>query len=168
MLGLFAGGFFSVIVSAALCLGELALSGVRMPAEALGLSAMVFSVTGVLEGLITVAVIGTLSRMNPRWIREPAGEGRRALALLGFAALVLASVGFLAASALPDGLERVAGMVGLAGREHAVLTAPLPDYESMAINSPWLRKAAGGLLGLGITSLACFLLGKWISRWRSA
>ena len=168
MVGLFAGGFLSVIVSAALCLGELALSGVRMPAQVLGISAAVFSVTGLLEGLITVAVIGTLTRMNPRWIPQPTGEGRRALALLGCAALVLASAGFLFASALPDGLERVAGLVGLAGHEHAVLPAPLPDYETLALDNPWLRKAAAGLLGLGVTSLACFLLGKWISRWRSA
>lgn len=166
--GLFAGGFLSVIVSAALCLGELALSGVRMPAEVLGVSVFVFSITGLLEGLITVAVIGTLTRMNPRWILEPSGQGRRALAVLGCAALVLASTGFLIASALPDGLERVAGLVGIAGREHAVLVAPLPDYDTLVIGNPWLRKAAAGLLGLGVTSLACFLLGKWISRWRSA
>ena len=168
MVGLFFGGFLSVIVSAALCLGELALSGVRMPAQVLGISVLVFSVTGLLEGLITVAVIGSLTRMNPRWIREPAGEGRRALALLACAALVLASTGFLVASALPDGLERVAGLVGLAGHERAVLAAPLPDYDTLVIDNPWLRRATAGLLGLGLTTLACFLLGKWISRWRSA
>lgn len=168
MIGLFAGGFLSVVVSAALCLGELALSGVRMPGEVLGISALVFSITGLLEGLITVAVIGTLTRMNPRWIREPAGEGRRALALLGCTALVLASAGFLVASTLPDGLERTAGLVGLTGREHAILAAPLPDYETLAIDYPWLRRAAAGLLGLSATTLACYLLGKWISRWRSA
>lgn len=168
MAGLFFGGFLSVIVSAALCLGELALSGVRMPAQVLGISVLVFSVTGLLEGLITVAVIGSLTRMNPRWIREPAGEGRRALALLACAALVLASTGFLVASALPDGLERVAGLVGLAGHERAVLAAPLPDYDTLVIDNPWLRRATAGLLGLGLTTLACFLLGKWISRWRSA
>ncbi len=168
MLGLFAGGFLSVTVSAALCLGELALSGVRMPAEVLGVSVIVFTVTGLLEGLITVAVIGSLLRMNPRWIREPSGEGRRAMAVLGCVALVLASTAFLLASTLPDGLERVAGLVGVAEREHVVLAAPMPDYESLAIDNPWLRKAAAGLLGLGVTTLACFLLGKWISRWRSA
>jgi len=168
MAGLFLGGFLSVIVSAALCLGELALSGVRMPAQVLGISVAVFSVTGLLEGLITAAVIGSLTRMNPRWIREPAGEGRRALALLACAALVLASTGFLIASALPDGLERVAGLVGLAGHEHAILAAPLPDYDTLVIDNPWLRRATAGLLGLGVTTLACFLLGKWISRWRSA
>ncbi|HEY3443237.1 MAG TPA: energy-coupling factor ABC transporter permease [Paludibaculum sp.] len=168
MAGLFFGGFFSVIVSAALCLGELALSGVRMPAQVLGISVVVFSVTGVLEGLITVAVIGSLTRMNPRWIREPSGEGRRALALLACAALLLASTGFLIASALPDGLERVAGLVGIAGRQHAVLAAPLPDYDTLVIDNPWLRRATAALLGLGVTTLACFLVGKWISRWRNA
>lgn len=168
MVGLFAGGLLSVAVSAGLCLGELALSGVRLPAEVLGLSVLIFSVTGLLEALITVAVIGSLARMNPRWIREPAGEGRRVLALLGCVALVLASTGFLLASALPDGLERVAGLVGLDGREQVVLAAPMPDYESLAIDNPWLRRAAAGLAGLGVTTLACYLLGRWISRWRSA
>lgn len=166
--GLFLGGFLSAIVAAALCLGELALSGVRMPAQVLAISVVVFSVAGLLEGLITVAVIGSLTRMNPRWLREPAGEGRRVLALLACVALVLASTGFLVASALPDGLERVAGLVGIAGHEHTVLAAPLPDYDTLVIDNPWLRRATAGLLGLGITTLACFLLGKWISRWRSA
>ncbi len=154
--GIALGGFLSVFVSAILCLGELFLSGVRIPNHALGIGLIVFCITGLLEGAITLAVLGSLEKMNPRWLRAPETEGRPALILLGLFALVLVSAGFLAASALPDGLERVAGLAGLGGKESA------------AAAEPWLRQAALGLGGLTATFLACYLLGRWIVRWRNA
>jgi len=154
--GVFLGGFLSVFVSAILCLGELFLSGVRIPNHALGIGLIVFCVTGLLEGAITLAVLGSLEKMNPRWLRAPETEGRPALILLGLFALVLVSAGFLAASALPDGLERVAGLAGLG------------DKETAAVAEPWLRQAALGLAGLTATFLACYLVGRWIVRWRNA
>ncbi len=168
MAGLFVGGVLSVLVSASACLVELMVSGVRMPAQVLGLSVVVFLITGVMEGAISVAVMSALGRLNPRWQVQPAGGERRALLALGLAALALCCGGFLVASSLPDGLERVSALVGLAGRERVVLQAPLPDYEALSLGAPWLRKAAAGLLGLAVTTLACFGLGRWISRWRSA
>ncbi|MBI5085237.1 MAG: energy-coupling factor ABC transporter permease [Acidobacteria bacterium] len=137
--GVFAGGFLSVLVAACLCLGELAVSAVKVPASMLGLSLAVFTVTGALEGVITVAVIGAVERINPRWIKAPGEQGRPALALLGLVAVVLVSVGFLMASALPDGLERTLGLGG----------------ERAAAGS-WLKEAGAGLAGLGVTFLLCY------------
>ena len=153
--GLFAGGFLSVFVSASLCLGELALSGVRMPNAALGVGLLAFSVNGALEGAITVAVLAALERMNPRWLDASAARsGRPALALLGLSALILSAGAFFLASALPDGLERLSAMAGL----HA------PE----AAEQPWLQQSLLAVAGLGVTFLLCYGLGRWISRWRKA
>jgi cobalt/nickel transport system permease protein len=165
--GVFLAGFASVFVAACLCLGELALSGVRMPLPVLGLALGVFVLTAALEGVITVAVVRALERMNPKWTAGDA-QARPVLAALGLAALVLAVGGFLVASALPDGLERVAGLVGLEGKERVLLQAPLPDYEAVMVENPWVRKAGAGLVGLAITFVVCLLAGRWFARWRNA
>ena len=150
--GLFVGGFLSVFVSACLCLGELSLSGVHMPNAALGLGVLVFSVNGALEGAITVAVLAALERMNPRWLEAPAREARPALSLLGLVALILAATAFFLASSLPDGLERLSALAGL----------PSPE----AAAEPWLRQSALAVAGLGATFAICYVLGRWITRWR--
>lgn len=167
-LGLFLAGFFSVFVSACLCLGQLALSGVRMPGHVLALAVTVFCITAALEGAITVAVVTALERIQPGWRREAPQPGRRLLILVGLAAFFLASAGFFLASTLPDGLERVAGLVGLEGKEHATIAAPFPDYEALMLSNPWLRNAAAGLSGLLLTLLVCLLIGRWIAKWRNA
>jgi cobalt/nickel transport system permease protein len=164
--GVFLGGFLSVFVSACLCLGQLALSGVPMPGQVLVLAVGVFTITAALEGAITLAVVGALEKLHPNWRRESPREGRGFLALLGLAALLLASAGFFLASALPDGLERVAGLVGLEGKEQSIFSSPLPDYEALMLSNPWLRSAGAGLVGVGLTLVTCLLLGRGIVRWR--
>lgn len=167
-LGLFLAGFLSVFVSACLCLGQLALSGVRMPGQVLGLAAAVFAAAAALEGAITVAVVSALERIQPGWRHESPQPGRSLLILLGLAAFLLASAGFFVASALPDGLERVAGLLGLEGRERVLLSSPFPDYQTLSVANPWLRNALAGLAGLVLTLVVCLLAGRWISKWRNA
>src|SRR5947208_187274 len=53
----FAAGTLSVAVSALLALGELMLSGVRMPSSILGVSLGLFAVSALIEGAITMAVM---------------------------------------------------------------------------------------------------------------
>ena len=166
-LGIFLGGFLSVFVSACLCLGELALSGVPIPAQALLLALGVYCVTSILEGAITVAVLGALETMNPRWLQHSSQPvARPTLIALAGATLALASAGFLVASALPDGLERIAGLIGL--EEKALFHAPLPDYQTLAAANPWLSKATAGLGGLLLTFGLCYIVGRWLARWRNA
>jgi cobalt/nickel transport system permease protein len=162
--GVFVGGFLSVAVAGWLCLGELALSGVRLRAEVLLLALAVFSVAALVEGAITVSVLGALERINPSWLAAPAERRRPAVAALALAALVLGAAGFLLASALPDGLERVAGLVGLEERARVVLHAPLADYQVARLADPWLRKAVAGLCGLLVTCGLCFAAGRWLRR----
>lgn len=167
-LGVFLGGFLSVFVAACLALAELALSGVRMPAGVTSVALGVFALTAVLEGVITVAVVGALERMNPGWIQRPAANGRAALSVLAAGAVLLVTVGILFASANPDGLERFAEQVGIAGSARALLTAPLAGYQAALLDSAWLRESVAGGVGLMLIFLVCFVIGRAILRGRSA
>lgn len=166
-LGVFLAGFCSVFVSASLCLGELGLSGVHLTGAPLGVALLVFLVTATLEGAITVAVVGALEKINPRWRHAGTPHSRPMLSFLMAAALLIASCGFMVASSLPDGLEHFAEAMDITGREFSLFTAPLPDYEALNVASPWLRKALAGLTGLTLTTLVCFLLGRWLIRPRN-
>lgn len=167
-LALFSGGLLSVLVSATLAISELAVSGVRMPGSVLGLSLGLFVVAGVLEGLITVAVVEALESMNPEFVRKPAARGSRALGALALAAVLLATAGVLFASAHPDGLEKLAENIGLAAQARTLVATPLADYEVASLQWPWLRKALAGLAGLALIYGVCMLWGRWPARKRSA
>lgn len=166
--GAFLAGFLSVLVSALLCLGELALSGTRLQPSLFLLALGVFVVTALLEGVITMMVLNALERINPGWLQPRTQAGRPVFAALAAVAVLLATAGFAVASSLPDGVERLAGLTGLDQHEITLFHAPLPDYESAAIENPWLKKAVAGLSGLSVTAGACLVLGRVLSRWRSA
>ncbi len=166
--GLFLAGVLSVLVAALLCLGELALSGVRLSGGVLAVALAVFAVAAIIEGAITVSVLGALERLNPSWLTMPAARQKVALSALALAALVLGAGGFLVASTLPDGLERVAGLVGIEEHARAVAAAPMPDYEALAVSEPWLRKAIAGLCGLAITFVLCYVAGHFARRGKVA
>jgi hypothetical protein len=130
----------------------------------MGLAVGVFAVTGVLEGLITAAVVGGLERMNPDWLRTSKNTGGPALAALFTAALVLAAGGFAVASSLPDGLERMAGLAGITSQEINLFQAPLADYDAAVAAAPWVRKALAGLAGLGLALAFTWLAARLLKR----
>jgi cobalt/nickel transport system permease protein len=165
---LFLGGALSVFTAACLALAELLLSGIRIPGFILGGSLGLFGVTALIEGAITVAVVEALQRMNPGWIRRPETAGRSALGALAVASLVLATVGALFASALPDGLERLAERAGISGRARNLIETPLADYQAAFIDSPWPSQIAAGLTGLLLITALCLLLSRLVGRGKRA
>ncbi|MCZ2097272.1 MAG: energy-coupling factor ABC transporter permease [Anaerolineae bacterium] len=167
-IGGFAGGFVSVFAAGILCLGQLGLSGVRYPGSVLALSLVVFLITAALEGVITASVLRALERMQPGWVAADGRRARPVMAALLLAAVGLSLTGFLFASTAPDGLERLAGLAGLEGKEAVLLSAPLPDYEALAAGNPWLRKAVPGLAGLLLTYALVAGLARLTLRPRSA
>lgn len=164
---IFFGGLFSVMVSAALALGELLLSGVPMPAAALRISLGLFLVSGLLEGAITLAVMRALETIQPDFIRRP-GSNARVLGWIGMAAVLLALGGVLIASAYPDGIWKLAGDIGIATRARSLVAAPLADYQVTLFGSAWLRKAAAGLAGVCLIYGACLVGGRLLARQRGA
>jgi len=157
----FTGAALSVVTSALLAIGELQLSGVKMPPAILGVSLALFAVSGLLEGAITLGVVRALGALHPGWIRNPPGVSRRrALAAVAFSALLLAAGAAWISSSEPDGLEKLAERTSIASRARALVPALLGDYETSLISTPWLSKAAAGVAGLALV----FGLAVWIGR----
>ncbi len=144
---IFAGGFLSVLVSACLALGQLMISGVRMPRGALWVSLGLFLISAVIEGVITVAAVRGIERLNTGWVRGPESTSSPTLAAIALAALVLVVAGTLVASAAPDGIQQ--------------LTA-------LGVDAAWSRKALAGVAGLILIFAICVAGGKLIFRQRLA
>jgi len=162
----FAGGLLSVMVAASLTMVELRISGLPMPMAVASVSSGLFLISGLIEGAITVAVVSSLEKMNPDWL-QPAPEARRSWGALIIAAILLASVGALFASALPDGLEKLAETLGIADRSRNLVEAPVAEYELRWVDQPLMRKAAAGLLGLGMIYGICLAVGRVLARRRT-
>ena len=163
---IFAGAFLSVAVSASLALGELLISGVRMPQPVIFISLGLFAVSALIEGAITISVVQVLEKLNPQFVQKPEAPSGRAMAVLGVGAIVVGTAGFLLASSAPDGIMRLGQDLGLATK--TVIHAPLADYAVGSFESAWLRKAAAGLAGIILIYGICAAAGRWIGRQRSA
>jgi cobalt/nickel transport system permease protein len=164
---IFLGGALSVMVSACLALAQLLISGVKMPAHLLAISLGLFLVSAAIEGAITLAAVRAIERLNPGFLRNHRSANAGAFGAIAVAAVLLAAVGILAASAAPDGLQHLAGQLGLTGHSHEWLSSPLAGYELQALSPVWLRKAAAGLAGLALIYGLCIATGRLLAR-RSA
>jgi cobalt/nickel transport system permease protein len=106
-ISVFLGGMFSLLTSAGLALAELIRSGVPMPRAVLGVSIGLFVISAIIEGAITVAVVGALERIQPGFLRRPQGLRGRGMWILAGASAAFAGVGVYVASTQPDGIERL-------------------------------------------------------------
>jgi len=148
--GVFLGGLISVLVSALLALGELLQSGARMPPAVLEVSIGLFFVSAVIEGAITLAVMQTLERIEPGFVRRPDGMcGAGALAL-GAAALALAGAGVLFVSGQPDGIQKLTLQAGISPPAGTLLT-----------------KSLAGLMGLFVVYVLCLGVSRVLAAGRS-
>jgi cobalt/nickel transport system permease protein len=165
---IFAGGVLSLLVGALLAIAQLLLSGVAMPGGVLGLSLGLFLISALLEGGITLAVVQALEAMNPNFVRMPAEGNRRLIGAIALAAVLIATVGAVFASAYPDGLETLAERVGIADRAKALIPTPLADYQAAFIHSDWLRQATAGIAGLVLIFAVCVGFGRFVIRRKRA
>jgi cobalt/nickel transport system permease protein len=157
---IFTGAVLSVLVSAALAMSQILLSGVPVTRPLLQLSAGLFLVSALAEGIITIAVLGAIEKINPGWVRRPeAPSGNRALAVVGVASVALAIASIFIASTDPDAVERIEMHAG-AQAATALLNTPFADYRLATIVSEHAAKAAAGLTGLGLVYAVCALIGR--------
>lgn len=164
---IFVGAFLSVMVSGSLALGELLMSGVAMPRPMVLVSLGLFAASATIEGAITISVLQAIGKLNAGFVVQPRASNRRTLAVLGGAAMALGGVGFLVASAAPDGIQRLGIQLGLTAR--TVLHAPLADYTfGSFVGSAWMRRATAGLAGLLLIYALCASTARWLVRRRSA
>lgn len=161
--GIFLGGMSSLLVSAALALTELLISGVRMAPAVLAISIGLFVVSAVLEGAITVAVMDALERIQPNFVRRPADSTARwsrvGVALAG-ASLALAGAGVFVASEKPDGIEQLGLQTGLSSRLTTLFASPLAEYKLQMTSSPFLAKSIAGIIGLVIIYVVCLAVSR--------
>ena len=76
---------------------------------------------------------------------------KRLLRALAFATLLLVVLAALASSTLPDGLKRVAGMLGFGSRSSSVGPAsPFANYETRYFHSRWAAQITAGLVGVAL------------------
>ena len=157
---LFAGGALSVAVSALLALAELLISGVRMPAAVLEVSLALFLVSALIEGAITMTVMGALEAIQPNFVRQPAAGGRYALVAAGLGAVLLAAGGVVFASTAPDGIEQLARQTGISAHARTLISTPFKHYEASWLGAGWPAQAGAGLVGLALVGGVCVLIGR--------
>jgi cobalt/nickel transport system permease protein len=146
---IFAGGVLSVLVSAALALSQLLISGVPMPRRVLLISMAVFLASALIEGAITLAAVRAIERLNPLWVRAPAERSSPAVVLGVIFAVILgaalAVAGVLLASNSPDGIEHILATRGV-------------------VDPSWMRRALVSLAGIAGAFAVCLAVGKMLAR----
>src|SRR5258708_28994808 len=134
---IFAGAFLSVLVSASLALSELLISGIAMPRPVLMLSLGLFVISAVIEGAITVSVVGAIENLNPGFVQKAETSNTRTFAMLSAAAVILGVTGFVLASSAPDGIQKLALQLGLTAKSR--FHWPLAHYTVGHFDSPSVR-----------------------------
>lgn len=152
---IFIGAFLSVLVSALMALCELLVSGVPMPQGILIGSFALFTVSAAIEGVITVAAIEAIDRLQPNWIGRATGLRSPAFVSIAIAAILLVSLGVTIASTAPDGIAKLAEQTGISGHAKTFIATPLSAYELSGISLPWAAKAVAGLTGLFLIFTLC-------------
>ncbi len=157
----------SVMFAAILCSGELSWSGTVAWRVVFPAMAGIHAVIGVGEALITMLVIAAIARVKPELIergKEPE-IARSALFLYGILLVGVVTL-FIApfASTWPDGLERVASMLGFSSRALAQPALPslIADYQIPGIESTLLATGIAGLLGAAAVAGVVFLFASLI------
>jgi cobalt/nickel transport system permease protein len=158
-----AGAWTSIVLAASACSLELHLSGTYPLAVVLPAMGGIHALIGVGEAVISVAVLGVVLAARPDLVSafragvaaEPVSLASRMSTAMFVAAGLILAVGLAAflspfASALPDGLERVAEDHNFAGKADAPGVwkgAPAPNYALPGIGNKSVATSLAGTIG---------------------
>jgi cobalt/nickel transport system permease protein len=159
VLGAAFAGWCSTVLASIGCAGQLALSGCAAWRVVFPAMLHVHMLIGVGEGLITALVVAAIARSRPELVDETIRY--ESGPVLGYGLLVALGLAvFVApfACAWPDGLEKVAGVLGFEhhAAEVSLVSSPMPDYVFPGIHST----ALAGLVG----TVAVFVLAWLLAR----
>jgi cobalt/nickel transport system permease protein len=146
------GAFAATLSAAALTALWLSMSGLYPLRVLLPFMLVTHVAIGLLEAALTGGILLTILRWRPDMVQGlPAApaERRPAALAIGLLGIALAVASFVApyASALPDGLDRAAEVLGFAGKARANWPAPLASLS--------LAPAVAGVIGtLSVAALA--------------
>jgi len=161
--------WFSTVVAAGACAGQLALSGKIGAGLVFPAMLGVHAVIGLGEGTITALVLSAIWKARPELLRRDAPFSRRELApVVGYGMVCAAAISlFVAPFACPwpDGLEHAAQRLGFAVEEgHPMLSSLLPDYQVPGISNPMVSTALAGVIGVTILFCAAWGVAKLLPR----
>lgn len=143
----------SVMLAAAACSFELALSGTIEAGKVLPAMLGVHAQIGVGEALATVLLVWLFDHEQAK-----AGNWNVAAPLLG--AMLAATMLSPFASSRPDGLEWVAEQYGFLKAGAPLFVTPLADYALPAIGHAGLSTALAGMVGVLLVCMLGALLGR--------
>ena len=156
--------WFSTVLAAVFCAGELAWSGTAAWKAVFPAMAVMHMATGLGEAAITMLVIASIARARPELLQDTIPAATVEERSAGFVLLGLLVIGLLLlvaphASELPDGLEKVASSLGFEQRAQAdpSLPAPLEEYKLPGTDSGAGGTVVAGLIG-AVAVLALSLL----------
>jgi cobalt/nickel transport system permease protein len=165
--------WFSTVIAAVFCAGELAWSGTVAWQAAFPAMAGVHMVTGLGEAAITILVIASIANTRPELLNDSIHQDRRGSP--GFALVALVVIGLLLlvaphASDLPDGLEKVTSTLGF---EHKAISdapaaSPLKDYELPGESAAFGTVVAGLIGTIAVFSLSSLLAKVLVPRRRES
>lgn len=146
----------TVLVGVAVAI-ELAVSGTVPPAPALIAVGGGHALTGIGEGVVTVAILGMVVRARPELVRDHRASGltRGFAGVAAAAALTLAVVAAFFASANPDVLERAIEQFGLQAAEVTAWSAPFADY-----SAPLGGALAAAVVGVVVVFVVAWSIGR--------
>lgn len=159
--------WFSTVVAAVFCAGELASSGTAEWRTVFPAMTGIHMITGFGESAITMLVIAAIGRTRPELLSdadEPVAAAGLSTSFV-YGALMVIGLALLVAphaSTLPDGLEKVASSLGFE-RKVAMnpgASLPLKDYQIPGIQSGSAATMAAGAIG----TVAAFALSYLLSR----
>ncbi len=165
--------WFSTVLAAVCCTGELAWSGTVPWSVAFPAMTGIHILIGIGEALITTLVLAAVYATRPDLLpfgREPEAGGRKGRPIAGaliYGSLVVVGLVLFVlpfASRWPDGLERVAAVFGFRSRSLAspVIRSPLADYRVPGIGSLSWATALAAFIGAAIVFGLSFLLARTV------
>jgi len=160
-LGLFVGAFLSVLLSAVMALSQVAWSSGVMSQGLWIFCLGLFSITGAIEGAITLAAWEAIERLEGSAAKREQGNRVGAWILASSVVVMLAGVFF--ASNSPDVLEFFQHQSGITATASAY-PALMPDYQWGQLDGEWVRKSAAGVAGLIGVFLVSLAISKLVPR----
>jgi cobalt/nickel transport system permease protein len=167
--------WFSTVMAAIFCAGELAWSGTVAWSAAFPAMAVVHMATGLGEAVITMLVIASIARARPELLHDTIPAATVEERSTGFVLVALLVIGLLLlvaphASELPDGLEKVASSLGFEHRAQAGpnVPAPLEEYRLPGTESGSKGTVVAGLIGaIAVMALSLVLARVLVPRSRT-
>jgi cobalt/nickel transport system permease protein len=157
--GIFAGGFlagWTSIFIAALAAGlQLALSGTSPANLGIPAMALVHSVIGVVEGLITVGALAFVYAVRPDLVKttDQKQVGGKVVWIVGLLIALALAVASPLASTHPDGLEFIAQQQGFIGKQQASPLQIIPNYTVPGVTNEHVATIAAAIIGVIVVFL---------------